>query len=309
MMASFGSLSVMRIIAHSACSGFSLAGWVSLAARALRWAVQLRGAISASDALARSASAVPPSFFRIGTSALSVSFTSARSAISAGKFLPISQSRRPTIAHPVVPGSGGRTQTYGQQYLELHTDTLDSLAFPSRGQWTTARIEWLHPRGEASVINASLLGLSAFRLGEWAGQLWTWTGSEAIKAHCAACGATLHMDGERLWEAAVGYGKPLNEVAAGFDSAYVSLYKGIGGLGGTILGTTNKKNPLAYPARTGGGTEDYSARCVETFHHLTLDALLVIGGDGTLAIHPEFPHRGLPLLGLPQPDHTAHTAH
>jgi NTE family protein len=76
------------------------------------------------------------------------------------------------VVLPVLPGSGSRSQTYGQQYLELHTDTLDSLAFPSRGQWTTARIEWLHPRGEASVINASLLGLTAFRLGEWAGQLY-----------------------------------------------------------------------------------------------------------------------------------------
>ncbi|MDR7297475.1 NTE family protein [Pelomonas aquatica] len=76
------------------------------------------------------------------------------------------------VVLPVSPTNGRRSQTYGQQYLELHTDTLDSLAFPSRGQWTTARIEWLHPRGEDSVINASLLGLTAFRLGEWAGQLY-----------------------------------------------------------------------------------------------------------------------------------------
>jgi NTE family protein len=76
------------------------------------------------------------------------------------------------VVLPVSPTNGRRSQTYGQQYLELHTDTLDSLAFPSRGQWTNARIEWLHPRGEDSVINASLLGLTAFRLGEWAGQLY-----------------------------------------------------------------------------------------------------------------------------------------
>ncbi|RZL30887.1 MAG: patatin domain-containing protein, partial [Rubrivivax sp.] len=75
------------------------------------------------------------------------------------------------VVLPVTAGAR-RSQTYGQQYIELHTDSLDSLAFPSRGQWTTARIEWLHPRGESSVINASLLGLSAFRLGEWAGQLY-----------------------------------------------------------------------------------------------------------------------------------------
>lgn len=76
------------------------------------------------------------------------------------------------VVLPVMPGNGTRSQSYAQQYLELHTDSLDSLAFPSRGQWTTARIEWLQPRGESGVINASLLGLAAFRLGEWAGQLY-----------------------------------------------------------------------------------------------------------------------------------------
>ena len=72
-------------------------------------------------------------------------------------------------------------------------------------------------------------------LREIGGQLPGWEELEAIKAHCSARGAHLHMDGARLWEAACGYGKPLNEVAAGFDSAYVSLYKGIGGLGGAML--------------------------------------------------------------------------
>lgn len=72
-------------------------------------------------------------------------------------------------------------------------------------------------------------------LREIGGQLPGWDELEAIKAHCKARGAHLHMDGARLWEAACGYGKPLNEVAAGFDSAYVSLYKGIGGLGGAML--------------------------------------------------------------------------
>ncbi|HEY0954667.1 MAG TPA: patatin-like phospholipase family protein [Roseateles sp.] len=76
------------------------------------------------------------------------------------------------VVLPVVNGGSRRSQLYSQQYLELHTDSLDSLAFPSRGQWTTARIEWLQPRGEPNVINASLLGLKAFRLGEWAGQVY-----------------------------------------------------------------------------------------------------------------------------------------
>jgi phosphofructokinase-like protein len=71
-------------------------------------------------------------------------------------------------------------------------------------------------------------------------------------------------------------------------------------LGGTILGTTNRGNPFAYPVATAEGTRDYSARCIEMFHELGLDALVVIGGDGTLAIAHEFCNRGIPLVGVPK---------
>jgi 6-phosphofructokinase 1 len=69
--------------------------------------------------------------------------------------------------------------------------------------------------------------------------------------------------------------------------------------GGTILGTTNRRNPLAYPTPD-GETHDYSSRCLETFHALSLDALVVIGGDGTLAIAHEFHRKGLPVVGVPK---------
>jgi 6-phosphofructokinase 1 len=75
---------------------------------------------------------------------------------------------------------------------------------------------------------------------------------------------------------------------------------GILRVGGTILGTTNRGNPFAYPVETSGGTRDYSARCVEMFHELKLDALVVIGGDGTLAIAHQFHQRGIPLVGVPK---------
>jgi phosphofructokinase-like protein len=75
---------------------------------------------------------------------------------------------------------------------------------------------------------------------------------------------------------------------------------GILRLGGTILGTTNRGNPFAYPVETSEGTRDYSARCVEMFGTMGLDALVVIGGDGTLAIAHEFSQRGIPLVGVPK---------
>lgn len=48
-------------------------------------------------------------------------------------------------------------------------------------------------------------------------------------------GVPLHMDGARLLEIAPFYGRPPAEVAALFDSVYISFYKGLGGLSGAML--------------------------------------------------------------------------
>jgi threonine aldolase len=84
---------------------------------------------------------------------------------------------------------------------------------------------------------------------EIGGQLSGWDELQAIKEHCRARATHLHMDGARLWEAAAGYGRSVAEIAAGFDSVYVSLYKGIGGLGGAML----------------AGSGDFVARAAEWF--------------------------------------------
>ena len=75
---------------------------------------------------------------------------------------------------------------------------------------------------------------------------------------------------------------------------------GILRIGGTILGTANRGNPFAVPVETSSGTRDYKDRCVEMFHQLKLDALVVIGGDGTLTMAHEFHKRGIPLVGVPK---------
>src|SRR3954463_3077561 len=66
---------------------------------------------------------------------------------------------------------------------------------------------------------------------------------------------------------------------------------GILRLGGTILGTTNRGNPFAYPVSTSEGTHDYSDRVVSMFSQMGLGALVVIGGDGTLGIAHQFCNR------------------
>jgi phosphofructokinase-like protein len=75
---------------------------------------------------------------------------------------------------------------------------------------------------------------------------------------------------------------------------------GILRLGGTILGTTNRGNPFAFPVSTSDGKVDYSARVVENFHKFGLDALVVIGGDGTLGIAHRLSRQGIPVVGVPK---------
>ncbi len=75
---------------------------------------------------------------------------------------------------------------------------------------------------------------------------------------------------------------------------------GILRLGGTILGTTNRGNPFAYPVATSDGTHDYSDRVCDMFRKMGLGALVVIGGDGTLAIAHRFAERGIPIVGVPK---------
>ena len=81
-------------------------------------------------------------------------------------------------------------------------------------------------------LGAAAIEIPAREIG---GQRPGWDELNEIKDHCRSHNIHLHMDGARLWEAAAGYGRTPQEIAAGFDSVYVSLYKGIGGLGGAML--------------------------------------------------------------------------
>jgi 6-phosphofructokinase 1 len=75
---------------------------------------------------------------------------------------------------------------------------------------------------------------------------------------------------------------------------------GILRLGGTILGTLNTGVPLTATVPTSDGPRVYSERVVEMFHRMGLDALVAIGGDGTLAIAHQFLKAGIPLVGVPK---------
>jgi 6-phosphofructokinase 1 len=79
--------------------------------------------------------------------------------------------------------------------------------------------------------------------------------------------------------------------------------RGITHLGGTILGTTNRNSPLHYPITDRDGNVQYIDRrdeLVRSFmlHHL--DALITIGGDGSLAIGTALAQKGLRVVGVPK---------
>ena len=82
-----------------------------------------------------------------------------------------------------------------------------------------------------------------------------------------------------------------------------SAVRGISHLGGTILGTTNKGSPFEYPMKGPDGnmtTIDRSAEVLDNFRKLGLDALIAIGGDGSLRLAHAFAQRGLPVVGVPK---------
>ncbi len=78
--------------------------------------------------------------------------------------------------------------------------------------------------------------------------------------------------------------------------------RGILPRGGTILGTTNRANPFAWGVERNGEVkfEDVSATVISRVEALGLDALVVIGGDGSLRIAQKLSHMGIRLVGVPK---------
>lgn len=79
--------------------------------------------------------------------------------------------------------------------------------------------------------------------------------------------------------------------------------RGITYLGGTILGTTNRGNPFEWPTKSMDGEvtrADRSQQVIATFRRFRFDALIAVGGDGSLAIAHRFHKLGLPVVGVPK---------
>ncbi|MRR11456.1 6-phosphofructokinase, partial [bacterium] len=91
--------------------------------------------------------------------------------------------------------------------------------------------------------------------------------------------------------------------AGGLISLTRERVEGITSLGGTILGTTNRGNPLRFPVKQADGTTievDRTDELVRAFALHDIDALISIGGDGSLAIANALAKKGLRVVGVPK---------
>jgi 6-phosphofructokinase 1 len=78
--------------------------------------------------------------------------------------------------------------------------------------------------------------------------------------------------------------------------------RGILPRGGTILGTANRGNPFARKVLQAGQETviDVSDETVRAIAAMQLDAVIVIGGDGTLRVGIELCEKGVPVIGVPK---------
>ena len=73
-------------------------------------------------------------------------------------------------------------------------------------------------------------------------------------------------------------------------------------VGGTILGSNNRVDPTAYPVTVDGKTAKRNVidRCIENINTNRLDAMVVIGGDGTMTVASNFVEKGINCVGVPK---------
>ncbi len=118
----------------------------------------------------------------------------------------------------------------------------------------------------------------------------------------AATLAALELDWE-VWGLQYGY-RSLLDPGAPFVKLDRAAVRGIGHLGGTILGTANRGDPFNFPTLDASGTlvpADLGAEAVRRFKEEGFDALIAIGGDGSLTLANRLRQIGLgQVVGVPK---------
>ncbi|SMD14154.1 6-phosphofructokinase [Sporomusa malonica] len=105
--------------------------------------------------------------------------------------------------------------------------------------------------------------------------------------------------GLKVWGIKNGFGGMVeNQMIEMTDSSVAGILP----RGGTILGTTNRDNPFHYPKKQDSQIvyENMSAQALCNLRERDIEAIVVIGGDGSLKIASEFYHLGLPVVAVPK---------
>ncbi|MBS1151120.1 MAG: 6-phosphofructokinase [Myxococcaceae bacterium] len=127
-----------------------------------------------------------------------------------------------------------------------------------------------------------------------------------LNAVIRAVAITAHAKGWECWGIREGYNGlflPERFPQGGLIRLTPEVVQGITNLGGTILGTTNVGNPLKYPTKQPDGTVvevDRSEEIVSLFRQQEFDALVALGGDGSLTIANALAKKGLRVVGVPK---------
>ena len=97
--------------------------------------------------------------------------------------------------------------------------------------------------------------------------------------------------------------EPQNYPSGGLIELRRSTVRDISHLGGTILGTTNRGNPFFRPTRQADGTfqeMDRSGEIMDSLRENGIDAVIAVGGDGSLTIANQLRAKGLKVVGVPK---------
>jgi threonine aldolase len=150
--------------------------------------------------------------------------------------------RRTVLWHPMCHLQTHENEAYSRVHALVGRTVGDEHRLLTLGDLETV----------AEPVAALLLELPQRDLG---GQLPKWDELAAQVAWAHSNGAAAHLDGARLWEASAGYGRSPAEIAALFDTAYVSFYKGIGALSGCcVVGSPDVVAQVREWRRRLGGT-------------------------------------------------------
>jgi threonine aldolase len=169
-------------------------------------------------------------------------------------------------------------------------------------------------------VSALLIELPQREIG---GVLPTWDDLNAQVNWAKERGAAAHMDGARIWEAQPFYDRPHAEIAALFDTVYVSLYKGLEGVRGAVLaGDADTVDEAAiWRHRLGGAIPDAWPLAVAAL--LGMDEVLpkmaafrdhavavaaAVTQKGTASVLPDPPQTPMMHVLLPVPARAAEQA-